>query len=155
MNRFVLSFELIDSPLLAVCAIVAGLGVVAIVLWAPRRLITTTAIGIGAALVMYVVAHVLESMDVFEGPLPVGAASKAAVAVGAAAVGVVGICRRPWTRRIIGLVTVIASLLAGALALLGGLNAILVLQVRRRFSGWAIAVWAALYLAFVAYVVAA
>ena len=119
MNRFVLSFELIDSPLLAVCAILTGLGVVAIVLWAPRRLVATGAIGLGAAVAMYIAAHVLESMGVFEGPLPVGAASRAAVAVGAAAVGVVGICRRPWARRIIGIVTVIASLLAGAL----GVNA--------------------------------
>jgi cation:H+ antiporter len=47
------------------------------------------------------------------------------------------------------------SVLAGALALLGGLNAILVLQVRRRFSGRAIVIWAALYVAFVAYVAAA
>ena len=47
-----------------------------------------------------------------------------------------------------------ASVVAGVLALLGGLNAILVLQIRRRFSGWAIAIWAALYLSFVVYVAA-
>jgi hypothetical protein len=34
------------------------------------------------------------------------------------------------------------------LALLGGVNAIVVLQIRRRFSGFAIATWAALYFAF-------
>jgi cation:H+ antiporter len=43
---------------------------------------------------------------------------------------------------------------AACLALAGGLVAILTLQVRRRFSGWAILVWATLYAVFVAYVVA-
>jgi len=45
------------------------------------------------------------------------------------------------------------SVVAGCLALAGGLVAILTLQVRRRFSGRAIALWAALYVAFVVYVV--
>jgi cation:H+ antiporter len=45
------------------------------------------------------------------------------------------------------------SVVAGCLALAGGLVAILTLQIRRRFSGRAIAVWAALYVAFVVYVV--
>ena len=45
------------------------------------------------------------------------------------------------------------SIVAGCLALAGGLVAILTLQVRRRFSGRAIALWAALYVAFVVYVV--
>ena len=47
------------------------------------------------------------------------------------------------------------SVLAGGLALGGGLIAILTLQIRRRFSGRAIVIWAALYASFVAYVVAA
>ena len=47
------------------------------------------------------------------------------------------------------------SVLAGGLALGGGLVAILTLQIRRRFSGRAIALWAALYASFVVYVVAA
>lgn len=46
------------------------------------------------------------------------------------------------------------SILAGCLALAGGLVAIVTLQVRRRFSGPAIALWAALYAAFVVYVIA-
>jgi cation:H+ antiporter len=46
------------------------------------------------------------------------------------------------------------SILAGCLALAGGLVAILTLQIRRRFSGRAILLWATLYAAFVAYVVA-
>ena len=45
------------------------------------------------------------------------------------------------------------SLVAGCLALAGGLVAILTLQIRRRFNGRAIALWAALYVAFVVYVV--
>ena len=46
------------------------------------------------------------------------------------------------------------SILAACLALAGGFVAILTLQIRRRFSGRAIFVWAALYGIFVAYVVA-
>jgi cation:H+ antiporter len=46
------------------------------------------------------------------------------------------------------------SLLAGGLALAGGLVAIIALQIRRRFSGSAIVLWAAFYAAFVGYVVA-
>jgi cation:H+ antiporter len=42
--------------------------------------------------------------------------------------------------------------LAGCLALAGGLVAIVTLQIRRRFSGSAIVIWALLYAAFVAYV---
>lgn len=45
-------------------------------------------------------------------------------------------------------------LLAGCLALAGGLVAIITLQIRRRFSGRAIVLWAILYVIFVAYVVA-
>jgi cation:H+ antiporter len=47
------------------------------------------------------------------------------------------------------------SVLAGGLALGGGLVAIVTLQIRRRFSGRAILLWAALYAVFVAYVVTA
>ncbi len=45
------------------------------------------------------------------------------------------------------------SVLAGCLALAGGFVAILTLQIRRRFSGRAIVLWATLYAVFVAYVV--
>src|SRR5919206_89795 len=47
------------------------------------------------------------------------------------------------------------SVLAGGLALAGGFVAILTLQIRRRFSGRAIFLWATFYAVFVAYVVAA
>jgi enterochelin esterase-like enzyme len=117
--RFVLSFELIDSPLLIVCAVIAALGAVAVIVWPPRRLVRTLVIGLGAGAVLYVVARVLEHFGVFQGPLPSGAGLWAAGGVAAAAVGIVGICRRPWGRRIVGSVTVLASLLAAAL----GVNA--------------------------------
>lgn len=119
MNRFVLSFELIDSPLLAICAVVAAIGILVVVLWPPRRLLLTLLVGLGAGILMYGVARVLEHFDVFQGPLPAGAALWAAGGVAAAAVGVVGICRRPWVRRVGGVVTVLAALLAAAL----GVNA--------------------------------
>jgi cation:H+ antiporter len=47
-----------------------------------------------------------------------------------------------------------SSVVAASLALAGGLVAIFTLQVRRRFGWAAIATWAGLYAAFVAYVVA-
>jgi Ca2+/Na+ antiporter len=46
------------------------------------------------------------------------------------------------------------SILAGCLALAGGFVAIVTLQIRRRFSGRAIVLWATLYAVFAAYVVA-
>jgi cation:H+ antiporter len=45
------------------------------------------------------------------------------------------------------------SVLAACLALAGGLVAIVTLQIRRRFSGHAIVLWAVLYSIFVAYVI--
>ena len=47
------------------------------------------------------------------------------------------------------------AILAGCLALAGGVLAIVTLQIRRRFSGWAIVLWAVLYAIFVGYVVVA
>jgi cation:H+ antiporter len=47
------------------------------------------------------------------------------------------------------------SILAGCLALAGGVVAIVTLQIRGRFSGRAIALWAAFYAIFVGYVAAA
>jgi cation:H+ antiporter len=47
------------------------------------------------------------------------------------------------------------SIVAGCLALAGGVVAIVTLQIRRRFSGRAIALWAALYAIFVGDVIAA
>jgi cation:H+ antiporter len=47
------------------------------------------------------------------------------------------------------------SILAGCLALAGGVVAIVTLQVQRRFTSLAIAIWAALYAVFVIYVLVA
>ncbi len=119
VNRFILSFELIDSPFLVICAIIAGLGTLAVIVWAPRRIVSTVLVGIAAGLVMYVVAHVLEAQGVFQGPLPAHAATWASGGIVAVGVGIVGICRRPWGRRVVGVVTVLAGLLTAAL----GVNA--------------------------------
>jgi enterochelin esterase-like enzyme len=119
MNKFILSFELIDSPLLTICAVVAVLGVIAVIVWRPRRVVRTLIIGVVAGVVMFVAAKILEAMNTFQGPLPGSAIWWGAGAVTAAAIGVVGVCRRPWARRVVGAVTIIASLLAGAL----GVNA--------------------------------
>lgn len=115
MNKFILSFELIDSPMLLISAIIAALCVVAVAVWRPRRLISTLVIGVAAGVVMFIVAKILESMDTFQGPLPGAAIWWASGAVAAVAIGIVGIFRAPWPRRAIGAVAVIASLLAGIL----------------------------------------
>ena len=119
MNKFVLSFELIDSPLLTIAAIVAAVGVAVVIVWSPRRIVRTLIVGAAAGAVMFVVAKILEAMGTFQGPLPGAAIWWGSGAVAAVAIGVVGICRRPWVRRASGVVTVIAALLAGAL----GVNA--------------------------------
>jgi len=115
VNKFILSFELIDSPMLLVSAIIAALGVVAVIVWRPRRIKSTLVIGIAAGIVMFVVAKILEAMNTFQGPLPGAAIWWASGSVVAIAVGIVGIFRAPWPRRVIGVVVVIASLLAGML----------------------------------------
>jgi len=115
VNTFILSFELIDSPLLLISAIIATLGLIAVVVWRPRRLIGTLAIGLIAGAAMFLVAKILEALNTFQGPLPGFATLWASGAVAAVAVGIVGIVRRPWPRRVFGVATVIAALLAGAL----------------------------------------
>lgn len=119
MNRFLLSFELIDSPVLAICAAIAALGVLAVIILPRRRLLLSAAIAGAAGIAMFVVTKILESMDTFQGPLPEGAVWWASGAVAAIALGVVGIFRAPWLRRVAGVVTVLAALLAGGL----GVNA--------------------------------
>jgi len=119
VNKFVLSFELIDSPLLTVSAIVAALSVIVAIIWAPRRVIRALIIAGAAGIVMFVVATILEVMGTFQGPLPAGAMPWGVGAAIGVAVGVVGVCRRPWGRRVVGVVAIVASLVAGAL----GVNA--------------------------------
>ncbi|PTT18589.1 esterase [Microbacterium sp. HMWF026] len=114
MTKFFLSLELIDSPLLVVSATVAALAVLAVLLWKRRRLVLTGLIGIAAGAVMFVVAKTLEAADTFEGPLPGAAIWWAAGAAAGAAVGVTGLCRAPWPRRISGVIAILAGLLAGA-----------------------------------------
>ena len=119
MKKSLLSIELIDSPLLLVVAGVAGLGVLAVLLWPKRRWRLPLLIAGAAGVLMYVAASVLEALGLFQGPLPAGAALWASGALAAAAIGIIGVCRRPWGRRVVGAVTVIAAVLAGAL----GVNA--------------------------------
>ena len=115
MNKFILSFELIDSPMPLISAIIAALGVIAVIVWRPRRIVSTLVIGIAAGVVMVVVAKILEAMNTFQGPLPGAAIWWASGSMVAVAIGVVGIFRAPWPRRVLGVVAVIASLLAGIL----------------------------------------
>lgn len=119
MTKLLLNAELIDSPLKAVCAFVALAGVAALVIWAPRRIVRIVVAAAAAGIVMYVIARILSAAEVFDGPLPVGAARWAALAVAGMAAGTVGIATAPWGRRLVGVVVVIASFLAGFL----GVNA--------------------------------
>ncbi|WP_295782862.1 esterase [uncultured Microbacterium sp.] len=119
MNRFLLSFELIDSPLLIISCAVATLAVLAVLLWPRRRLVLMGAIGIASGVAMFVAAKILEAANTFEGPLPGAAIWWASGATAAVAVGVVGLFRAPWPRRVAGAIAILASLLAGAL----GVNA--------------------------------
>ncbi|WP_295780201.1 esterase [uncultured Microbacterium sp.] len=119
MNKFVLSFELIDSPVLAISTAVAALALIVVVVLPRRRLLLSGAVAAASGVVMFVVTKTLESMDIFQGPLPHGAIWWATGAVAAIGAGVLGMFRAPWLRRTACVVTVLASLLAGSL----GVNA--------------------------------
>lgn len=115
MKEWLLSFELLDSPLLTVTAVLAlALGVI-VLLAPPRRLVLTVVIGVVAAGAMFGVALALSAMNTFDGPLPWPAPLWAAAAAGGTAVGIVGLIRRPWWRRLAGVLVIIVALLAGFL----------------------------------------
>ncbi|MFS0793265.1 alpha/beta hydrolase [Microbacterium sp. 1P10AE] len=115
MIRHILALELITSPLLAIAVAVAAVGVLLVILWRPRRVIRTLVIALAAGVAMYIAAAVLEALGTFQGPLPAGAAWWAAGGITAAAIGVVGVFRGPWGRRLVGVVTVVSALAAAAL----------------------------------------
>jgi enterochelin esterase-like enzyme len=115
MKQFLLSFELLDSPLLPIVAALALLACVVVLLAPPRRVIATAIVGVVAGGAMFGVALVLSAMNAFDGPLPWPAPLWAAGAAAGAAVGLVGIVRRPWWRRVLGVAAILLSLLAGGL----------------------------------------
>ncbi|MFJ6653243.1 alpha/beta hydrolase-fold protein [Microbacterium sp. NPDC091313] len=115
MKQWLLSFELLDSPVLLVCAILALVGGLLVLLVPPRRLIVTLAVGVAGGGAMFAVALALSAANTFDGPLPWPAPLWAAAAAAGVAVGAVGVLRRPWWRRLIGVFTIILALLAGSL----------------------------------------
>lgn len=115
-----LSLELIDSPLLPASAGLALVLLVAAVVVPPRRPVRWSLVFAGAALLGWALAKTLESIGLFQGPLPAHAAPVAALALGGAAVGLVAAFTRPWWRRMLALALVPCALVAGAL----GVNAL-------------------------------
>ncbi|WP_295782859.1 esterase [uncultured Microbacterium sp.] len=115
MKKFVLSFELIDSPLLVICSIVVAIGVIVVMAWAPRRVGRTIGVAVAAGGVMYLVARAASAAQVFDGPLPAGAARWSALAIAGIAAGVMGVVAAPRVRRIVGVVVILASVITGFL----------------------------------------
>ncbi|MFF8188406.1 alpha/beta hydrolase [Microbacterium sp. NPDC016588] len=110
-----LSVELIDGPLMPVVSAVTVVALLAVLIWRPRRMVLTLSVGAVAGIAMYVLARIFDALQTFQGPLPVGASRGAALAVAGMAIGVVGIARAPWGRRVLGVVALICSALTGAL----------------------------------------
>ncbi|PTT18590.1 esterase [Microbacterium sp. HMWF026] len=115
MNKFFLSLELIDSPLITVFATLSVIGVLVVLAWAPRHVVRMTCVALAAGAVMYLVARALSAAQVFDGPLPAGAARWSALSVAGIAAGVMGVATAPRVRRIVGAVVIIASVLTGFL----------------------------------------
>lgn len=115
MKQFVLSFELIDSPLLHIVAVLAVVAVLVVVVAPPRRILLTLAVALGAGAAMFAIALVLSARNAFDGPLPWPAPLWAAAAVAGVVAGAIGVARRPWWRRLAGILAIVLSLAAGGL----------------------------------------
>ncbi|MFT4306892.1 MAG: alpha/beta hydrolase-fold protein [Microbacterium sp.] len=114
MRKWLLTLELINSGILTQTVALVGLLALTVLAVRPRhpwRLLLSFALG---AIGGYLLARALETAGAFAGPLPTNAAEWIAVGVGAAAAGVVASLTRPWWRRVIaGLLVVAALAMAG------------------------------------------
>lgn len=134
MIQWLLTIELINSPVRWVLwSIVLVLALVVVVV-PPRRIRLLLIAAVAGGVIGYAGAHLLESWDVFQGSLPVHAAVWIGVGIATVAVGVVGLLTRPWWRRILAAVLIIAGALGmgasvnAAYGLTGNLAAILGIQ---------------------------
>lgn len=115
LTRFLL-IELIDSPLLAIFAVLAVALAVVVVLVRPRHLVRWAIVFVGGVLAGYVLAKILEAMGMFEGPLPAHAAPAGALAIGLVVLGLTAVFTRPWWRRVLAVLLVVCAAVAGTLA---------------------------------------
>jgi enterochelin esterase-like enzyme len=119
MTHGLLTFELIDSPLVWVLAVVGVLCAAVLLVLRPRRIRRLLAVCVAAGAGGFAGAHLLAVLGVFDGPLPAHAAAWIGGGVGLAAMGVVGLFLRPWPRRTVGALLVVLSLVSAAV----GVNA--------------------------------
>ncbi|MDQ1127949.1 alpha/beta hydrolase-fold protein [Microbacterium sp. SORGH_AS_0888] len=115
MRQWLLTLELINSPIVWIfvaLAVALALVVVLVRPWRGWRLLIALAVG---AIGGYVAVIGLEALGAFDGPLPGSASIWAAGGFALAAVGVVGAFSRPWWRRALAVVLVLVALVAAGL----------------------------------------
>lgn len=114
MSRWLLSIELINSPIVWVLVGLTAVVALVIVAVRPRRTIRLLIVLAAAGIAAYATAHILEPLDTFDGPLPRHAAVWAAAGAALIALGIAALFFRPWWRRLLGaLLVVLAVLMAG------------------------------------------
>ena len=115
MRHWLLTLELIDSPLTHVLLGVAAVLLAVAVLvrpWRPWRIAIAAAAGAAVGAGAYLL---LNGLNVFGVQLPIRALAYSAIGLGGAAAGIAAAWSRPWWRRTIAIVGAIAALLGGAL----------------------------------------
>ncbi|MCC4909601.1 alpha/beta hydrolase-fold protein [Microbacterium sp. cx-59] len=109
MTRWMLSLELIDSPLVWVFAALTVVVALVIVAARPRRVRRLLITFAAATVAAYAAAHVLAGWGIFDGALPVHAALWAAAGTGFIVIGFFALFLRPWWRRALGILLVILA----------------------------------------------
>lgn len=134
MIQWLLTLELINSPVRWIIWSLVVILVSALLVIPPRRVRRLAIAAAAGGVIGYAGALLLEAADVFQGPLPGHSALWVAGGIAAIAVGAVGIGLRPWWRRVLAaLLVVAASLGIGAsvnaeYGLTGNLAAVLGIQ---------------------------
>lgn len=134
MIQWLLTLELINSPLRWVVWSVAVVFAVVVLVVPPRRIRRLLITAVVSAVVGYAGAHLLEAWDVFQGPLPVHAAVWISAGVAAVAMGAAGVFVRPWWRRVVAASLIVVGAIGmglsvnAAYGLTGNLAAILGIQ---------------------------
>ncbi len=119
MRHWLLTLELIDSPLLAAVSAAALLSAAAVLWPGPRRWWCSPAAGVVGAVVGAAAAGVIAASGLMPGTPPAPIVAWTGAAVAGLAVGGTALPTSPWWRRAAAGILIITSLLAGAL----GVNA--------------------------------